>query len=94
MASASAGAINLTTAVVTVFDEQVNGGPCEAFYVYNDAASAGDAQVNVDGLHKASEYLNLPPGQGLPFKNKQNLIRTITAKAVSTATIKFGVIAK
>lgn len=84
----SAGTADVTdTPAVTLF----SGDVCKGFYVYNDLASDGNALIHVTGLHAIGEFMPLPPGQGLPFRGR---IETVTAKANTTATLHYGVIAR
>jgi hypothetical protein len=89
MAAKSGQSIALDTNEVPIFDAETCGGVCKKFTVINDAASAGDALVNVVGLHKIGEYAFIPKGAPpVVFKISRGSITTITAKAATTATIK------
>jgi len=93
----AANAFPLTTAVSTLFDATGGGDgePCTTFMVKNRATSAGNALVNVQGLHNPGEYLGIAPGDSpIYFRLGANAIVKVTAKSDSTATIDHGVVAR
>jgi hypothetical protein len=93
MASATAAnAVALTSSPTTLFDPGTNNKP-RAWTIFNDAASAGYALVNVAGIHTAGEFVGIPPGASMTFADTGTRIGVVTAKAVTTATISHGIAA-
>ncbi len=89
--------VSLTTTPITLFDATTGGDgePCTTFMVKNRAASAGNALVNVQGLHNPGEYVGLAPGDApVYFRLGANAIVKVTAKSDTTATIDHGVVAR
>ena len=67
-------------------------GKCAAFIVSNDSGSASNALVNIDNMH-GTAWMGIPPGASVVFRAGQNGMGTVQAKAVSTATVAYGVVA-
>jgi hypothetical protein len=96
MATAGNG-VALTTSPTTLFNASAggDGGACTTYMVKNRASSAGNVLVNVLGLHAATEFVGIAPGDPpLYFRLGTNSILQVTAKSDSTATIDHGIVAR
>lgn len=91
---ATAGSADLTTTPTTLYDGSSTGSHATTFTVTNDAGSSGNALINVPGLHAAGDFFPLAPGESQPFRSGSSSISTVTAKAVSTATVRYGIVAR
>lgn len=90
MARATTGE-SLTTALVEVFNADVDGGPCAAVVIGNRSASSGNVLVNIPGLHRQGEFGCIPPGQQLPYKIGGGITH-VSWKSDGTATADFQVV--
>lgn len=94
MASAGNG-VNVTITAAEIFNARNDGGKCTTFLVRNRSGSSGVVLVNVEGLHKATEWMGIEAGAEQAFRFNHNGLGVVTVKTASdTATIDYGVIAK
>lgn len=98
----NAGSQALTTTPVTVFDSKTQDStkipgtdlPCGALKVKNAAASSGNVLVNVSGLHEATEFDVLEPGDTGVYRFGFNGITKVICKSDSTATALVSVMSR
>ena len=80
---ASAGTITVGTTDTILFQASNDGGKATTIMVRNPTGSSNDLLVNVEGLHKAGEYVPIPAGDKEYFRFNNNGLGLIVAKVAS-----------